>query len=161
MLELFSCDIEIIISSIAVVLSAIALLFSIKTHHSSVERERKQATLEAVEALQKEVFDRLIALKRDNGNKLIPDNDEVDGNTFGELDTLMARLDHFSVGIDENIYDYDTAKKLFGLHIVSVYDELKPFIEATRDNVTLNGYSGGEYYISFDSLINQMKDGSK
>ena len=53
---------EIIISAIALAVSFFAAIFSIFTHVSTVKRDRKQATLDAYNLLQEQVFDKIVLI---------------------------------------------------------------------------------------------------
>lgn len=50
---------ELLISIIALVISLVSVVVSIVIHFKGVEREQKQATLDAFNVLQEQVFDKL------------------------------------------------------------------------------------------------------
>ena len=96
---------EIALSIIAIVLSIVSGIFSFYTFRWSVKHDRKQATLEAFNRLQSEVFDNL--------NKYSPSEirDICTDTKSGEYKTIsgyLARIEHFCVGINADIYDRKT-----------------------------------------------------
>lgn len=44
----------------------------------------------------------------------------------------MDRIEHFSVGVNSDIYDVDIVKRLAGKHFCALYDKLLPMIEKKR-----------------------------
>ena len=68
------------------------------------------------------------------------------------LSLYLARLEHFSVGVNQGIYDEKTAYALAGELLGPLYDKLLPLIEAKRKVP-----NGEKVYDDFEKLAGQMK----
>ena len=96
---------ETIVSWIAIGLSVASGIFTFYTFRWTAARDRKQATLEAYNRLQAEVFDKLntytpTAIRDLCGNTRSAEYKTVSG--------YLARIEHFCVGINQKIYDRET-----------------------------------------------------
>jgi hypothetical protein len=96
---------ETVLSIIAIVLSAISGVFTAYTFLWTRARDCKQATLEAYNRLQAEVFDNLNAYKPSEIR-------DICFNTQSEeykiISGYLARIEHFCVGLNYGIYDKKT-----------------------------------------------------
>lgn len=72
-------------------------------------RTKKQATIDAYEILQKESFDRINAFLPSE-IKTICENKQ--SSEYKELSGYLAGIERFCVGLNEDIYDYDTFYKI-------------------------------------------------
>ena len=100
---------ESTLSILAIIISAFTFLFSFYTFRWTARRDRKQATLDAYNTLQNEAFDKL--------NPLIPSEiQEIMKHTtskeYNEVSGYIARIEHFCVGVDQEIYDRKTVYEL-------------------------------------------------
>ena len=100
---------ESTLSILAIIISAFTFLFSFYTFRWTARRDRKQATLDAYNTLQNEAFDKL--------NPLIPSEiQEIMKHTtskeYNEVSGYIARIAHFCVGVNQEIYDRKTVYEL-------------------------------------------------
>ena len=100
---------ENILAIVAIVISVISGLFSAFTYIKTMERDRKQATLDAYNGLQEQVFDRLNQYAPAEIREIAKDNLS---NKYKEVSGLVARIEHFCVGVNQKIYDFDTVYEL-------------------------------------------------
>lgn len=64
----------------------------------------------------------------------------------------MARIEHFSVGVNSDIYDIETVKRLAGKHFCALYGKLSPMVEKKRKiNKT------DKHYDEFERLVSELK----
>ena len=47
---------------------------------------------------------------------------------------LIARCEHFSVGVNSGVYDFETTYKLGGTHLIYLYQKFLPIIENVRND---------------------------
>ena len=100
---------ESTLSILAIIISAFTFLFSFYTFRWTARRDRKQATLDAYNTLQNEAFDKL--------NPLIPSEiQEIMKHTtskeYNEVSGYIARIEHFCVGVNQEIDDRKTVYEL-------------------------------------------------
>lgn len=140
---------EITISIISLLISAFSFVFSLVTYQKNVVHNRKKLTLDAFNILQEQVLDKLnIFSKKDVKN--ISKNTKT--KDYKRITTLMARIEHFSVGVNSNVYDIKVLKRLAGKHFYAIYDKLLPMIEKKRKiNKT------DKHYDEFELLIKNLK----
>lgn len=140
---------EITISIISLFISAFSFVFSLVTYQKNVVHNRKKSTLDAFNILQEQVLDKLnIFSKKDVKN--ISKNTKTD--EYKCITTLMARIEHFSVGVNSNVYDIKVLKRLAEKHFYAIYDKLLPMIENKRKiNKT------DKHYDEFELLIKNLK----
>ena len=131
-----------------IVLSLVSFCFSIFTYIKAVRHDRKQDTLDSFNRLQNEVFDPLNLMKPPKLREIAkdPQSDE-----YKRVSGYLARIEHFCVGVDRNIYDkkvvYDLAHGyLDGQQIKS---RINPFLE--RKN------QGGDYYTFIPKVLQWME----
>ena len=141
---------ELYISLVAMIVSIISIIVSVAIYFLGISRERKQATLDAFNALQEQVFDKLnqytYAKIREicNGwQQVLKDKrkkDEISDDEriiidkivddYRALSGLLARIEHFSLGVNTGIYDAKIAERAATTYLVMLYREkLKPLIE--------------------------------
>lgn len=146
-------EIETIISIIAIILSVASAAFSFFTYKNDLNRNRKNATLEAYNRLQHEVLDKLYI----NYNK--KDIEEIIANRFKPeysekykiLATYVARIEHFCVGVENRIYDRNTVRCLAaGFFNGTVKKLIYPIIDC-KDK-----HSCGDYYHNTRAVIDWL-----
>jgi len=120
---------ETIISILAIGISAVSLIYSVVTHIRGAKREKKQATLDAFNILQEQVLDKLNQYRKSDIQRIATD---IHSTEYKELSSLLARCEHFAVGVNTGIYDLKTVKRLARLYIVSVYEKMLPMVEKKR-----------------------------
>lgn len=142
-------NIEIIISAFALAFSLFTFVWSERIHNRAAERERKQATLDAFNVLQEQVLDELVKYEKEELDEIAKHNR---CEKYRVISTLLARCEHFAVGVEQKIYDYDTVYHLAGEHIVRIFKEFLPLIEAKRKYMNRN-----DRYHAFETLANRLE----
>ena len=141
-------NIEIIVSIIALVVSGVSFAWSFWVHRTALIRERQQATLDAFNTLQIQVLDELIKFKKTEITEIAKHSQSEE---YLKLSTLLARCEHFAVGVNAEIYDMKTVSRLAGEHIVRIYKNFLPLIEAKRR------YQNNQMrYHEFEKLANNL-----
>ena len=149
-------DIMLTVSAVSAALSAIisliALTVSINNQKKIKAEEKKQLTIEAFNQLQEQVLDKLASVDRENA-ELIVEN-RYKGNDFkqayNDYKTLIARLEHFAIGVNEGVYDFDIVNKLAGEHLVFLYPKIEPIIDEANKSSADN-----KYYQEYRKLCNR------
>lgn len=123
--------IEPIITLFGVLLACVELIIGVTNQKRGWHRQKMQATLDAYNQLQESVFDKI--------NQYKPSEiKEISENTRSEeykiLSGYLARIEHFCVGINQSIYDFDTFYKLshgyFDGEQGMLYTRLIPILES-------------------------------
>ena len=96
---------ETILSLIAIVLSVISGGLSFYIFLWTARRDRMQATLEAYNRLQAEVFDHLNTYRPLDILEICADNKS---DAYKTISGYLARIEHFCVGLSQGIYDKNT-----------------------------------------------------
>ena len=90
-----------------------------RIHRAECNRIRKQATLEAFNLLQTQVLDELNSQKPGEFIKIAANRRKSEFKPqYDHCRTLIARIEHFAVGVHEEIYDFDTVNKLAAEHLL-------------------------------------------
>lgn len=133
--------------------SLISGIYAVIVHIRELSRERKQATLDAFNELQAQVLDELAKYSPNAIRMIAEDRRKKDTKPkYNHLKTLIARIEHFAIGIEEKIYDFKTADKLAAEHLIYLYNKVSPIIQAARESA-----KGKNTYIHFEMLINRLQ----
>lgn len=169
---------ELIISIIAIIISSFSIIVSVAIYYSGVQREKKQATLDAFNVLQEQVFDKLnqytfsqiraicdnwqetMAKKKNskqpNGEYTCEEEKKQPERYLDEYITLsgyLARIEHFALGVNTGIYDVKVAERAGTAYLVMLYrGKLKPLLEAKH-----SGPGSTEYYAEFRKLAEKIE----
>ena len=100
---------SLILAIISGVVAVVSVVFSIITYKKAVVHDRKQATLEAFNRLQTEAFDHLNLMSPANIREICED---PKCEAYKTLSSYVARIEHFCVGVKNDIYDKDTVYEL-------------------------------------------------
>ena len=146
-------DTSDIIAAFALGVSVLSLACAIVVYFKGLKRERKQATLDAFNELQAQVLDEL-AEYTPTAIRVIAENRRKKDTKqqYHHCKTLIARIEHFAIGIEEKIYDYKTADKLAAEHLIYLYNKVSPIIEAARESA-----KGKNTYIHFEKLVDRLQ----
>lgn len=129
-------DPTIILTIVSIIVSLIALLHSI---YLQQYLSRKKATIEAFHILQNEVLDKLVFDEKENAELIVDNLNNQDCNkAYNDYKTLIARLEHFSVGVNQRIYDFKVVERLAGAHLVFLYQKVKPIIDKSNEHTPDN-----------------------
>jgi len=116
-------------------------LILIRTFKADHERRRKQATIEYLGP----VFRELRAKVR--RSKQIHDSDlsEI------EIKDILGAFEHECVGLNTGVYDKEVFFRMFGPSIPEVYKVLLPYIERLRASYP-------KAYIEFEEVVRELED---
>lgn len=95
---------SLIVALVSGIVAAASVVFSVITYNRTVKHDRKQATLEAYNRLQSEVFDNLNTYTPAQIRNIC---DEPTSAEYKTISGYLARIEHFCVGVNEKIYDED------------------------------------------------------
>ena len=100
---------ETALSIAAIIISIISIMVTAFTFHWTVVRDRRQATLDAYNRLQEQALDFI-------NRYTIPEIKEIIKNTksdeYRELTSCVAKIEHFCVGVNQEIYSRETVYEL-------------------------------------------------
>lgn len=103
-------------------------------------------------------MDKLAPLDSKNA-ELITENrytSEECKQAYADYRTLIARLEHFSVGVKEKVYDLDVVDELAGEHLIFLLPKIKPIIDAANERCNVP-----KYYQNYISLVENLKSKHK
>lgn len=144
---------ELILSIIAVIISAISIIWSAGTHVQMLKRERKQATLEAYNRLEAEALEPLDKFEPKQIREISKNSRSEEYKT---VSALIARVEHFCVGVNEKIYDADVLYQLaHGFLDGRIMSRIQPMIDSKQKNAE------EMYFENIEKVICDMKNRSK
>lgn len=154
-------NMELYISLAAMIISLISVIVSVAIYLLGIQRDKKQDTLDSFNLLQEQVFDKLnlityseitnICKKVDNGSI-----DDETNSKYYELLGYLARLEHFSLGVNTGIYDAKTAERAGTAFLVSLRKKILPVIELQEKRGNHNSDKRIEYYKEFRMLTERV-----
>ena len=140
---------SLIISIVSFLLAFVSAIFSWRVHKQTVIHDKKQATLDAINILQVQVFDELYDYTNSQIAVISQNNRSEE---YKRITKLMARIEHFSVGVNSDIYSLDITKRLAGKYFCAIYDKLLPMIEKKRET-----FKNDKHYDEFEKLVVDLK----
>lgn len=111
------------IGEIASLITAVIAVFGVYTYFKDSRRKAQQATLEAYTVLQNSTLSK-INLWSPSEIREAAEDKQSDG--YKELESYLAEIEHFCVGINEEIYDFETFYQLAHGYFDSDRGKLKP-----------------------------------
>lgn len=154
---------ELTISILAMIISGVSVAVSVIIYCIGVRREKKQATLDAINVLQEQVFDKLnqytyaeITEICEKWHEVISNKEIADKKYHIEryrvLSGFLARIEHFALGVNTGIYDAKISERAATMYLSMLYHgKLRPLIEEKH-----SGSNGKEYYAEFRQLIEKI-----
>ena len=155
MTESYIAMISAIAAAVSAVVSLIALIISMKNQKRIREDEKRRLTITDYNKLQEQVLDKSVSLDRANAVLIVEsmNNNDKCKKAYNDYKALIARLEHFAVGIIEGVYDYKIVKELGGEHLVYLYRKVQPIIaEANRKSAE------SKYYCEYRKLCFKMRE---
>lgn len=131
----------------ALVISILAFVLSLCQYFRDSSRERKEATLNAYNELQDDVFSHL--------NKYgmpLPEFEYL-GDDWQKMTVYLAKLERFSVGINTGIYSLNVLNRLGGEYFIREFEKLKPIIDRKRKEKIVDG----KHYDEFEKTVLKLK----
>ena len=145
---------ETILSIIAIVLSVISGGFSLYSFVWTARRDRKQATLDAYNQLQEQAFDKLNTYAPAAIREVAKDSKSEEYKT---VSGYIARIEHFCVGVNQNIYDRRTVYAL--AHGYLDGQVLKRRMEPIIDKKQIG--ASEDYYENIHAVLSWMEKESQ
>ncbi|MBQ4447291.1 MAG: hypothetical protein II897_03245 [Clostridia bacterium] len=141
---------------IAAAVGVVTGIFGVFTYFRDSRRRKRIETLEAYKALQVEVFGRLNDWKEQR--TVIDAVETADSVGYAELNNSLARIEHFCVGINRGIYDFETFYQMaHGYFDYKLQRLLLPLLDKK-----LNKYEDSEdFYNNLHKVWDRMKKRSK
>lgn len=126
----------------SIIIAIVSACFSIVTYVTAVRYEKKRVTIEAISLLQNEVLDKFVSIQKDNAKIILNSLDnEKCRKAYNDYRALIARLEHFAIGVNEHIYDFGIVNRLLGIHFVCLYNKVSPIIDETnKSNKDITNY---------------------
>ncbi len=144
--------VSLIISIGSAVLALGSAAFLVYTYYSNVVHDRKRDTLDAYNTLQEQVFDALNGYTAQEVRRIV-DNHETEA--YMRLSKYLARIEHFSVGVNTGIYDRKTVYALaHGYLDGAIWDKLLPLLERK------NRRTQEQFYKNYCKLVAWMQEQS-
>ena len=123
----------------SIVLAVASFVFSLITHIRAVRYDRKKATLEAFNILQEQVFDQI---NRYSPKEIIEYAKHPTDQQYKILSGYLARIEHFCVGVVNDIYDKKTIYELAHGYLDGkvLWCRLTPIMEAKNNDFQTEDY---------------------
>lgn len=134
----------------AVIVALISLLVTLVQYGKNVRHDRRKDTLDAYNTLQREALDELYISYTDESVREISERgDEPEfREVYNRLSTLLARIEHFCVGVNSRIYDWETVFELsHGFLDTTIARRIRPLMEEKWKNPHFNPYANTEKVI--------------
>lgn len=148
--------VSIIIAIVSAVVAVVSIVFSVISYRKTVIHNRKQATLDAYNRLQTEVFDNLNTYRPCEIQDIAEDPKSKD---YKMISGYLARIEHFCVGINEKIYDEDTFYTL--AHGYFDGNQLKKRIEPLLEAKNRSNTTNELFYKNIHIVLQKMDNKSK
>lgn len=175
---------ELTISIVAVIVSVATFLFSVMVTYRGEQREKKQATLDALNVLQEQVFDNLneytfgeirqIAeqwnMSLEAKNLYVKSNKgtaEEFWDTHHEYDSIvdeyrkisgyLARIEHFALGVNTGIYDAKVTERSATTYFVMLFSKMKPILAVKNGGKASDTELSNSFHNEFAQLVNRIK----
>lgn len=134
---------------ITLIISILALVLSLIQFIRDASRQKKEATLNAYNILQDDVFSNLIKI---DGAELNPPPD-FRSEKYTKVTGYLSKIEMFSTGINTGVYSIWILNRLGGGFFVRQYDKLTPIIEKKR----IENRSPGKHYDEFEKTVKKLK----
>lgn len=134
---------------IAIIISALSLIGTVFNFIFSLQRERKQATLNTFNVLQEQVLDNLNIYTKAQIEEIAL---KPNGMEYIQLTRYLARMEHFAVGVNCGIYNHRIVKRLAGRYFCNLWDKLLPLVERKRC-----GSAKERHYDELETMIQHLQ----
>lgn len=175
---------ELTISILAFIVSFATFLFTVLVSYRGERREKKQATLDAINVLQEQVFDNLntytfgeirdIAEKWsvsiEEKNKYIENNEgtaeefweshhEYDSvvDEYRKISGYLARIEHFALGVNTGIYDAKVTERAATTYFVMLFNKMMPILSVKNGGVARDTNLKNSFHTEFSTLVERIR----
>lgn len=144
-------SVSLVITVISLSLAIGSAAFTLVTYIRTVRHDRRQATLEAFNRLQSEAFDPLNQIPPKRMREIAAEPRSEDYKT---VSGYLARLEHFCVGVNQNIYDKKTVYELTHGYLDGnvIKRRIEPFLGQKNKHTEENE----EYYANTRAMLRWM-----
>ena len=148
---------EKVLSIIAIVISVISGGFALYTFIWTARRDRKQATLDAFNILQNEAFDKLNQLTPAEIREIAT---HPRSKEYKDVSSYIARIEHFCVGVNTNIYDKTTVFQLANGYLNGpvILERIEPIIEKKKHGSEKDYYENIHKVVAWMNSKNEQKE---
>ena len=103
---------------------------------------------------KKKKLDKLASVDKANAEAIVErrETNEACRKAYNDYKTLIARLEHFAVGIEQGAFDLDMVDKLAGEHLIYLLPKIEPIIDAANEHVQTD-----KYYQSYVKLVERLR----
>ena len=103
--------------------------------------------------MQNEVLDKFVSVKKENARIIIENLDEKKcKEAYDDYRALIARLEHFAVGVNKHVYSYTIVKSLLGNHFIQLYNKVALIIKEANKNEKCT-----IHYCNFEELVTRLQ----
>lgn len=152
-----------VIDIISLIFSGAAFFFSLWQFRIETERNRKEATIHAFDALN-ENSDVLFLFKADKNkiNELLEwrsnphlqiENDTTKYDEWKKINSALPCIEHFAVGINTKIYDIGTLNRMAGNLLISTWNNCSSLVHYKR-----TGHANENNYSEFQTMVDSLKN---
>lgn len=156
------------IAALAAAVSAIVAAYqaraSRRTQKELQAEARKDSTIQAYNRLQDVVLDKIASYPKAEIVNIIRTIDEAEigfesvpeiNIAYQDVKALVAKCEHFAVGVNEGLYDIDLVNRMGGIHLIYLYKKVEPIIAKARENNKCCDYVP---FVEFEKLVNKLQD---
>ena len=137
---------------LSIILAIISVALSLYTYTATVHHEKKKATIDAFNLLQNEVLDKFVCITKENAEVIVANlDDKKCKEAYDSYRALIARIEHFAIGVKEKVYDFNVVDELAGTHLIYLYKKIKPIIDNANKNEKKI-----KHYCNFASLVDRL-----
>lgn len=151
-ITLFFTAIAAISAAVSAIVSAVQVRRTRSVQEQIANKTLVSSTIAAFNDLQEQVLDKMVSYKDGEVSTYVDSLDQKDvRDIYDACRVLLARCEHFAVGVNCGVYDFDTTYKLGGMHLVYLYKKFLPIIENVR-----NDAKSDLPYSEFEKLYEKM-----
>ena len=175
---------ELTISILAFIVSFATFLFSVLVTYRGEQREKEQATLDALNILQEQVFDNLNeytfgeikniaeqwSASIEAKNKFVENNEgtvedfweshhEYDSvvDEYRKISGYLARIEHFALGVNTGIYDAKVTERAATTYFVMLFKKLQPILAVKNGGSVRDTELKNSFHTEFLTLVVRIK----
>lgn len=175
---------ELTISILAFFVSFATFLFTVLVTYRGEQREKKQATLDALNLLQEQVFDNLntytfgeirdvaeqwsIAIEAKNkyvenkegsAEEFWESHHEYDSavDEYRKISGYLARIEHFELGVNTGIYDAKVTERAATTYFVMLYSKLIPILAVKNGGRARDTDLNNFFHTEFSTLVDRIR----
>lgn len=176
---------EFVISMIAVIISIATFLVTVFIARRTEKRAKKQATLDAINTLQEQVFDKLneysankiyditttwvqatkekkayTSKKKGTADDFFASHPEYKDifEVYREISSYLARIEHFALGVNTDIYDAEVTERATTKYFILLYYKIRPILAVKNGGKVDDKVFDNKYHKEFETLIRHLQE---